>query len=151
MLRLAGGNDPLLGRPLAVYDVVPDGAGEPEGLDIVYLAVGRMTRRLAGWRPGRPLEVWGPLGNGFPPRRAQHLVMVAGGIGQTPFLALARSIWACDRYGDPPRQVPPRRQSHALLRLPQQRIPGRGGRFPAIWGRRAAEHRRWLGRPPRAW
>ena len=28
MLRLAGSNDPLLGRPLAVYDVVRDDAGQ---------------------------------------------------------------------------------------------------------------------------
>ncbi len=40
------------------------------------------------------MEVWGPLGNGFPPAAAEHLVMVAGGIGQTPFLALARSTSA---------------------------------------------------------
>ena len=30
--------------------------------------------------------------------------MVAGGIGQTPFLALAARISACARYGDPPRE-----------------------------------------------
>ena len=29
MLRLAGCNDPLLGRPLALYDMVLDAAGEP--------------------------------------------------------------------------------------------------------------------------
>jgi dihydroorotate dehydrogenase electron transfer subunit len=106
MVRLPGCNDPLLGRPLALYDVVPDAAGRPQGVDIVYLAVGKMTGRLAAMVPGQGLEVWGPLGNGFPPTPTEHLVMVAGGIGQTPFLALAREYLGLGAYGDPPRQVP---------------------------------------------
>ena len=32
------------------------------------------------------------MGNGFPPTPTEHLLMVAGGIGQTPFLALAREV-----------------------------------------------------------
>ena len=90
MLRLAGVNDPLLGRPLAMYDVVLDADARPCALDVVYLAVGKMTRRLTTLKPGSLLEVWGPLGNGFPATEAEHLIMVAGGIGQTPFLAMAR-------------------------------------------------------------
>ena len=34
--------------------------------------------------------MWGPLGNGFGPPPAGPVVLVAGGIGQTPFLALGR-------------------------------------------------------------
>jgi len=85
MLRFPGCASPLLGRPLALYQVVDDAAGRPDAVDVVYLAVGRMTRRLAALGAWRPLEVWGPLGNGFLPVQAEHLVMVAGGIGQTPF------------------------------------------------------------------
>ena len=110
MLRLAGNNDPLLGRPLALYDVVFGESGEPEGLDIVYQVVGKMTRRLAAEKPGAILEVWGPLGNGFPPTETQHLVMVAGGIGQTPFLALARQVLGRQTYGDPARPAPRAKQ-----------------------------------------
>jgi dihydroorotate dehydrogenase electron transfer subunit len=106
MLRLAGGNDPLLGRPLALYDVVLDEAGAPAAVDIVYLAVGKMTRRLATLPAQAELELWGPLGNGFLPAATEHLVMVAGGIGQTPFLALAQQYLGLRCYGDPPRQVP---------------------------------------------
>ncbi len=110
MMRLAGGNDPLLGRPLALYDVAADAAGRPAAVDIVYQAVGKLTRRLAALGPGGALEVWGPLGNGFPADAAEHLVMVAGGIGQTPFLALAKEFLGLQRYGDPPREVPPARK-----------------------------------------
>jgi dihydroorotate dehydrogenase electron transfer subunit len=106
MLRLAGCNDPLLGRPLALYDVVSDTSGKAASLDIVYLSVGKMTRLLPELRPGSPLEVWGPLGNGFLPTPTEHLVMVAGGIGQTPFLALAREHLGLRTYGSDARKVP---------------------------------------------
>ena len=98
MLRLAGCNDPLLGRPLALYDTWCED-GQPIGLDIVYLAVGKLTRRLAQLGNGGVLEVWGPLGNGFPPARTPHLLLAAGGIGQTPFLAVAREYLGLRRYG----------------------------------------------------
>jgi dihydroorotate dehydrogenase electron transfer subunit len=106
MLRLAGRDDPLLGRPLALYDVVAGSDDQPLRMDIVYQAVGKMTGALAACGAGEPLEVWGPLGNGFPPAETEHLVMVAGGIGQTPFLALARECLGRQSYGDPPRRVP---------------------------------------------
>jgi dihydroorotate dehydrogenase electron transfer subunit len=105
MLRLADCNDPLLGRPLALYDTVLDKSGAPSAIDIVYLTMGKMTRRLAQCVPGEALELWGPLGNGFPPLRASHLVMMAGGIGQTPFLALGQEYLGLRRYGDPPREA----------------------------------------------
>ncbi len=106
MMRLAGRDDPLLGRPLALYDVATDAHGKANALDIVYLIVGKMTSRLAAVKADSKVEVWGPLGNGFPAEETEHLIMVAGGIGQTPFLALAREYLGLYRYGDPPRSVP---------------------------------------------
>jgi dihydroorotate dehydrogenase electron transfer subunit len=99
MLRLAGFDDPLLGRPFALYDTVLDGAGRPVGIDVVYLVLGKLTSRLATVAPGQGIEIWGPLGNGFAPAAAEHLVMVAGGIGQTPFVALAREALGQKSYG----------------------------------------------------
>jgi dihydroorotate dehydrogenase electron transfer subunit len=93
MLRIAGTQDPLLGRPFALYDTVLDASGQPIGIDVVYLVVGKMTGRLPSVRPGDALEVWGPLGNGFPePVTDDHVALVAGGIGQTPFLAHIREL-----------------------------------------------------------
>lgn len=139
MMRLAGCDDPLLGRPLALYDtVLADGedgvsaggedaalAGgthaEPIGVDVVYLVLGKMTRRLAEYQAGQALEIWGPLGNGFPlpaaHDTAEHLVMVAGGIGQTPFMALAREHLGLRHYGDPPRGVLPAAGTAAVRRV----------------------------------
>jgi dihydroorotate dehydrogenase electron transfer subunit len=93
MIRPApeGTSDPLLGRPLALYDVACDPASRPVAFDVVYLIVGRGTAALSLRRPGERLAVWGPLGNGFGPPPAGPVVFVAGGIGQTPFLALGRS------------------------------------------------------------
>jgi dihydroorotate dehydrogenase electron transfer subunit len=106
MMRLAGLDDPLLGRPLALYDVVLDAAGAPRAIDVVYLTLGKMTRRLAGYSAGDTLDIWGPLGNGFPPLAAEHVIMVAGGIGQTPFLALAKEYLRLQQYGEPHRSMP---------------------------------------------
>ena len=158
MLRIAGVNDPLIGRPLALYDTVLSPTGEPTAVDVVYLVKGKLTSRLWQMQPGQVLDIWGPLGNGFcavgnalrgvpgadegsgfgvqgsgrnrgpesqaqsvlgtqysepgtrdgpgPPSPIDHLIMVAGGIGQTPFLALAQEALGMKRYGNPPRVVP---------------------------------------------
>ncbi|MAD81283.1 MAG: dihydroorotate dehydrogenase electron transfer subunit [Pirellulaceae bacterium] len=116
MLRLAGMTDPLIGRPLALYDTVPASSGADSGaqeIDVVYLVKGKMTSRLVGFQPGQWLDVWGPLGNGFAPRPTGHLIMVAGGIGQTPFVALAQEALGKRRYGDRTRQ--PARSNQVTL------------------------------------
>ena len=92
MLRLTGCDDPLIGRPLALYDTVLSTSGEPYAINVVYLVKGKFTRRLEGCATGQKLDVWGPLGNGFASRSSEHLIMVAGGIGQTPFVALAQEV-----------------------------------------------------------
>jgi dihydroorotate dehydrogenase electron transfer subunit len=107
MMRLSGCDDPLLGRPLALYDTEVSPAGEPIGIDVVYLMLGKMTSRLARFGAGQTLEIWGPLGNGFQPEPVEHLIMVGGGIGQTPFMALAKESLGLRRYGDPSRDAPP--------------------------------------------
>jgi len=111
MLRIPNRDDPLLGRAFALYDTVLDQQQRPSGVEIVYLVKGKATYQLSQLSPGYPLAVWGPLGNGFPPIVADHVVMVAGGIGQTPFLAWARELSGTRRFGCPPRTVPlvPRR------------------------------------------
>ena len=121
MMRLAGCNDPLLGRPLALYDVAADAAGRgPGGHRLPGRrqddpAAGRAASRARRWRSG---DRWATA---FRPTPAEHLVMVAGGIGQTPFLALAKEYLGLQGYGDPPRRGPRGAAGDALLRLPQRR------------------------------
>jgi dihydroorotate dehydrogenase electron transfer subunit len=103
MLRLPGHSDPLLGRPFALYDTVLDDRGRPVAVDVVYLVVGKVTGLLARARPGDRFEVWGPLGNGFPELHGlDHVGLVAGGIGQTPFLAHVRELLGTRGYGGRP-------------------------------------------------
>ena len=89
MLRLPNRTDPLLGRPLAIY------RAESHQIETVYLVVGKMTHRLAEVKPNNLLELWLPLGNGFPDNlpenNVQHTIIVAGGIGQTPFLMFCQN------------------------------------------------------------
>ncbi len=105
MLRLAGCDDPLLARPLALYDTVLSSNAEPVGLDIVYLVAGKFTWQLASFCVGQQVTLWGPLGNGFSSQTAEHLIMVAGGIGQTPFMALAAEHRGLKQYGDSARSA----------------------------------------------
>jgi dihydroorotate dehydrogenase electron transfer subunit len=105
MIRLPGHNDPLLGRPFALYDTVLDDAGQPVDIDVVYLIVGKLTGLLAALRAGDRVEVWGPLGHGFPDLHdLDHIALVAGGIGQTPFLAHVRDLLGTRGYGGRPPQ-----------------------------------------------
>jgi dihydroorotate dehydrogenase electron transfer subunit len=106
MLRLPNTTDPLLARPFALYDTVVDAAGNPVGFDVVYLVVGKMTGRLAEVAVGDSLQIWGPLGRPFLDVGApQSVTLVAGGIGQTPFLAYVRELLGTRGYGgDAPRR-----------------------------------------------
>jgi dihydroorotate dehydrogenase electron transfer subunit len=106
MLRLPGTSDPLLGRPFALYDTFLDDADRPAGIDVVYLVVGKMTGHLAEVRAGDDLHAWGPLGKPFlDVGTPDRVTFVAGGIGQTPFLAFARELLGTRGYGgDPPRK-----------------------------------------------
>lgn len=90
MLRLAAGDDPLLGRPFAIYD-----ADKTSGrVEVVYAVVGKGTTRLTTLRPGDPIRLWGPLGNGWAEalcgQTPKNLVLVAGGVGNAPFYLLIK-------------------------------------------------------------
>ena len=110
MVRIPGRHDPLLARPLAVYECAVDDhdgaygpvhaeSGPADGhprrfADFIYAVHGRFTTALKDVPVGGELLVWGPLGNGFREPTAPHLVLVAGGIGQTALLAFGRRFLA---------------------------------------------------------
>lgn len=104
MVRLAGIDAPLIGRALAVYDVINDSSANPRWIDLIYLRKGTFTRALADSPLGTKVTVWGPLGNGFSDRGCDRLIMAAGGIGQTPMLLLGREALGSQSFGTPPRQ-----------------------------------------------
>ena len=112
MIRSPGRNDPLLGRPFALYDVIKNEADEKTELDFGYAVIGKMTGLLSTLKPGDTLEIWGPLGNGFPQPTAGRLTCVAGGIGYTPFVAVAREALGLSTYGS---RTPDEKASYASL------------------------------------
>lgn len=105
MVRSPSSSDPLLGRPFALFDTYENSAGRPAGVDFGYVVIGKLTRLMRTWKPGDRAEIWGPLGNGFPLPTGGHLMFIAGGIGQTPFLATAREALGLRRYGRPAREI----------------------------------------------
>ncbi len=100
MLRISNRQDAILGRAFAMWDRTFDATG-PVGVQFVYLAKGRMTMPLSSLPSGSMLDVWGPLGNGFQTSPVDHLVLVAGGVGQTPMLTLALEALGKQRFGEP--------------------------------------------------
>ncbi len=110
MIRPAHGSDPF-----ALYDVARDADGVPVAVDVVYLVLGRGTSALSRLRPGDRSTIWGPLGNGFEPNPPDGpVVFVAGGIGQTPFLALGRWWLGRAGYGEGPVIANPARSATLL-------------------------------------
>ena len=100
MVRIAGQNDPLIGRALAMYDMHCDAAGQPHSVSVVYTVKGKFTQALSRCGVGDRVELWGPLGNGFSQAPIDHLILVAGGVGQTPMLTLASAALGLAAYGE---------------------------------------------------
>lgn len=101
MLRMAGTSDPLIGRALAMYDVIEDAAGRPTAIDVIFIKKGKFTTAVAEAGRGAALDVWGPLGNGFSTAPTETLLIAVGGVGQTPMLALAAEALGRRSFGRP--------------------------------------------------
>ncbi len=101
MIRLAGVDAPLIGRALAIWDVLPGEDGKPKYIDLIYLKKGSFTTACADSPLGTKVSLWGPLGNGFSARPCDRLIMAVGGIGQTPMLLLGREAIGSQSFGRP--------------------------------------------------
>ncbi|MDD5095783.1 MAG: dihydroorotate dehydrogenase electron transfer subunit [Dehalococcoidia bacterium] len=83
-IRCGEGFEPLLRRPLSIHRI-KDG-----NLALLFGVVGKGTEWLSRQSAGSSLDILGPLGNGFQIRKeSKKLLMVAGGIGVAPLVALA--------------------------------------------------------------
>jgi len=82
---------PLLRRPLSIHRIDKE-KGE---IFILFQVVGTGTKLLAEMAVGDDLDILGPIGNGFniyP--ESQKIMIVGGGIGIAPLLALAEKLVA---------------------------------------------------------
>jgi len=93
--------DPLLPRPMAVYqDVDTAAGGEDRGsqVELLYRVVGRGTRLLSEAEPGEFIKIVGPLGRGFPIDVCRRLaILVGGGTGIASLYELAKALRAAGR------------------------------------------------------
>ena len=98
MLAPAPGIDPLLRRPMAVYEIADDGDG-PSRFSVLIERMGRGTRLLGEMRPGDEISILGPLGGAFdvPADPEMEAVLVMGGVGSAPFPLFARDLRAAGR------------------------------------------------------
>jgi dihydroorotate dehydrogenase electron transfer subunit len=86
-LRVSESTYPLLRRPFSVCDV------EGDFIYLMFNVLGEGTKTLANKRNGDPLDILGPLGNGFNYEGSyETAVIVAGGLGSAPFSYLTRKI-----------------------------------------------------------
>ena len=75
----------LLPRPISICEA--DG----NILRLVYRVVGFGTKEFSGYKEGDKVSVMGPLGNGFP-LKEKDAILVAGGIGIPPMVQLAKKL-----------------------------------------------------------
>ncbi len=82
-IRASEGFEPFFRRPFSVYRSL-------KYVEIFYEAVGPGTKLLAKKKKGDVIDVLGPVGTPFtlPSKDIKQVVMIAGGIGVAPFLAL---------------------------------------------------------------
>lgn len=90
-VRPGGTDDPLLRRPLSIYDVVT----ESGRIALLYRVVGKGTGLLTSVKSNNYIDLMGPLGRGFTlPDQPEHIILVGGGVGIAPLLYLGRVLKA---------------------------------------------------------
>ena len=79
----------LLPRPISICEIDAEG----RKLRVVYRVAGKGTKEFSAMGEGDQIPVIGPLGNGFT-RKEGKAVLIGGGIGIPPMLALAEALHA---------------------------------------------------------
>ncbi len=81
--------DPLLRRPISLYDVNKDTGI----ISLLYKVVGRGTELMTKIGINDYVDVMGPLGRGFSIEKAcRKTLLVGGGVGMAPLVYLAREL-----------------------------------------------------------
>lgn len=77
----------LLPRPISLCEIDKEGGA----LRIVYRVAGEGTKEFSSYQSGDPVEIMGPLGNGFP-LKEKKAFLIGGGIGIPPMLELSKQL-----------------------------------------------------------
>ncbi|HAP67790.1 MAG TPA: dihydroorotate dehydrogenase electron transfer subunit [Nitrospinae bacterium] len=96
MIRVNNSYDPFLRRPMSIYRIPHHPTlkkGGRGGFEILYQVVGKGTNIMSELKKGDEIDVLGPLGRGFwIPEKIERAIIVAGGIGVAPMVALTEEI-----------------------------------------------------------
>ena len=85
MLRTSETSDPLLARPISIYDTDE----EKRTVTFIYVVVGRGTELMSKMHVGDDIALFGPLGEAFP-LLDEDITLIGGGIGAAPLYLLAK-------------------------------------------------------------
>ncbi len=89
-IRVGDNHDPLLRRPLSLYDVEQKNCR----ITLLYRIAGRGTQLLSKFKANQLIDLMGPLGRGFTLLEGRRVILVGGGVGIAPLLFLARELKA---------------------------------------------------------
>ena len=93
-LKDAAAKQILLRRPFSFARIAKEAAGKT-AVEIVYCVLGPATIRMTTLAKGNPVNIIGPLGNGFSiPAGKKRAILIAGGLGSPPLEHLAQTLTA---------------------------------------------------------
>lgn len=95
MVKPSGSLEPFLPRAYSILRVRHTGSkGKKKTvIEIFYKVMGKGSKALAALKRGDPVDLLGPMGTGYDvPSRLTTALLVAGGIGVPPVLALAERL-----------------------------------------------------------
>ncbi len=75
-------------RPISIMSV----DSEKGTFDLLYKVVGKGTRQLAKQKVGDVLSIIGPIGNSFELTNKKRPLLIGGGVGMPPMIAIAQQI-----------------------------------------------------------
>lgn len=92
-VKCPDGSGAFLRRPLGAHKI------NKYGVEMLYEVAGKGTLALSGMKAGQELDIIGPLGNGFKIGKSNdkysEAILIAGGIGVAPLVALAENLAKC--------------------------------------------------------
>ncbi len=87
MIEVGNSYDPLLKRPFSYFRKTS------EGIQFLYTVRGKGTSLMKDFKPGRVINIIGPLGIGYPkPEKGFRPLLVAGGTGLASIFSFAEEL-----------------------------------------------------------
>lgn len=83
-----------LRRPISISEI------KKNGLVIIYKVLGEGTLKMTELEPNETLDIFGPLGHGFPLEKVDSVLLIGGGVGVPPLYQTAKEYLAQGSHVD---------------------------------------------------